>query len=111
MAKSKMLVPVPQPVADALAVALSYMPSRGMTGEEWDTLRERAGQATKRVYKPGHGPRRFPAPWAYVEVGAVRGGYVAGSFVVRDAHDWPVAYVYYDEEPTRRTTAKAVRRG
>jgi hypothetical protein len=110
MPKRKTLIPVPQPVADALAVALASMPSRRMTGEEWDTLRQRAEQATKRVYKPGHGPRRFPVPWSYVETGEDRGGYMAGTFTVKDANGWPVAYVYYDDEPTRRTTAKSVSR-
>ena len=37
-------------------------------------------------------------------------GSITGSFVVKDANEWPVAYVYYDDEPTRRTTAKAVTR-
>ena len=42
--------------------------------------------------------RRFPAPWSVGESEA--------SFVVRDANGQALSYVYYEEEPGRRSAAK-----
>jgi hypothetical protein len=43
-------------------------------------------------------PRRFPAPWSVEELDPC--------FVVRD-HSWQaLAYIYYEEEPGRRSAAK-----
>jgi hypothetical protein len=42
--------------------------------------------------------RRFPAPWAVEEL--------AACFVVRDAHGQALSYVYFEEEPGRRSAAK-----
>jgi hypothetical protein len=47
-------------------------------------------------------PRRFPPPWT-VEEGAP-------CFIVRDANRQAVAYVYCEDEPGRRTTAKLLTR-
>jgi len=43
-------------------------------------------------------PRRFPAPWS-AEV-------TPNCFIVRDADGQQLAYVYYESEPERRSTAK-----
>ena len=42
--------------------------------------------------------RRFPPPWTVEDIGA--------AFVVPDANDQQLAYVYYEEEPQRRSAAK-----
>ena len=43
-------------------------------------------------------PRRFPPPWSIEERPAC--------FIVSDANGQALAYVYYEEEPGRRTAAK-----
>jgi hypothetical protein len=43
-------------------------------------------------------PRRFPPPWSVDERPAC--------FIVNDASGQAIAYVYYEEEPGRRTAAK-----
>ena len=42
--------------------------------------------------------RRFPPPWSVEDIGAC--------FVVKDGAEQKLAYVYYEEEPGRRSTAK-----
>jgi hypothetical protein len=42
--------------------------------------------------------RRFPSPWTVEDLGAC--------FVVIDSGRQKLAYVYYEEEPGRRSTAK-----
>jgi hypothetical protein len=42
--------------------------------------------------------RRFPPPWSVDELEAC--------FVVRDANGQKLAYVYFEEEPGRRSSAK-----
>jgi hypothetical protein len=42
--------------------------------------------------------RRFPPPWSIEDIGA--------AFVVKDGGGQKLAYVYYEEEPGRRSTAK-----
>jgi hypothetical protein len=46
-------------------------------------------------------PRRFPPPWTVEELDAC--------FVVSDANGQKLAYVYFEEEPGRRSAAKARR--
>ena len=43
-------------------------------------------------------PRRFPPPWTVEERPAC--------FIVKDANGQDIAFVYYEEEPGRRTAAK-----
>jgi hypothetical protein len=43
-------------------------------------------------------PRRFPPPWSVEEQSAC--------FVVRDANGQQLSYVYFEEEPGRRSAAK-----
>jgi hypothetical protein len=43
--------------------------------------------------------RRFPAPWTVEEHRGI-------SYIVRDANDFAVAYVYFESEPGRRAAAK-----
>jgi hypothetical protein len=42
--------------------------------------------------------RRFPPPWTIEEYRGI-------SYIVRDANDFPVAYVYFESEPGRRAAA------
>ena len=42
--------------------------------------------------------RRFPPPWTVEEFRGI-------SYIVRDANNLPVAYVYFESEPGRRAAA------
>ena len=42
--------------------------------------------------------RRFPPPWSVEDIGA--------AFVVKDSSGQKLLYVYYEEEPGRRSVAK-----
>ena len=44
--------------------------------------------------------RRFPPPWSVEELGAC--------YVVRDHNGQQLAYVYFEEEPGRRSAAKVL---
>jgi endo-1,4-beta-D-glucanase Y len=44
-------------------------------------------------------PRRFPPPWTVEE-------YNDACFIVRDANKQALPYVYFEEEPGRRSAAK-----
>ena len=46
--------------------------------------------------------RRFPPPWSVEDIGAC--------FVVKDSGGQKLAYVYYEEEAGRRSTAKMLSR-
>jgi hypothetical protein len=46
----------------------------------------------------GPSPGRFPPPWSVEDIGA--------AFVVIDNGGQKLAYVYYEEEPGRRSAAK-----
>jgi hypothetical protein len=43
--------------------------------------------------------RRFPPPWTFEEANRA-------CFIVRDGNNFPVAYVYFEEEPGRRAAAR-----
>ena len=47
-------------------------------------------------------PRRFPSPWIAEETDAC--------FIVRDANGHALAYVYFEEEPGRRSAAHLLTR-
>ena len=47
-------------------------------------------------------PRRFPPPWSIEER--------TESFIVKDATGQPLAYVYFEDEPTRQRTTQRVSR-
>ena len=47
--------------------------------------------------------RRFPPPWTLEELDAC--------FVVRDHNGQQLAYVYFEDEPGRRSVAKLLERG
>jgi hypothetical protein len=46
--------------------------------------------------------RRFPPPWSVEELDAC--------FVVRDGNGQQIAYVYFEDEPGRRSAAKLMTR-
>jgi hypothetical protein len=45
--------------------------------------------------------RRFPRPWDIEEINKA-------AFVVRDNNGTALAYVYFEEEPGRRTTGRSL---
>src|SRR5689334_2398076 len=47
--------------------------------------------------------RRVPPPWSVVEENAA-------CFIVRDANGYPLAYVYFEDEPGRRSAAHLMTR-
>ena len=47
--------------------------------------------------------RRFPAPWSIEELNEA-------CFVVRDHNGQQLAYVYFEDEPARRSAAKLLTR-
>jgi hypothetical protein len=47
-------------------------------------------------------PRRFPPPWSVEELDAC--------FVIRDHNGQALAYVYFEDEPGRRSAAKLLTR-
>ena len=47
-------------------------------------------------------PRRFPPPWSVEELDAC--------FVVRDHNKQQLAFVYFEDEPGRRSAAKLLER-
>jgi hypothetical protein len=47
--------------------------------------------------------KRFPPPWSIEDLGA--------AFVVKDSARHKLAYVYYEEEPGRRSAAKPAVQG
>jgi hypothetical protein len=47
-------------------------------------------------------PRRFPPPWSVEETDAC--------YIVRDANGQALAYVYFEEEPGRRSAAHLLTR-
>jgi len=48
-------------------------------------------------------PRRFPPPWDIEEVNKA-------CFIVRDNNGQALAYIYFEEEPGRRTAANLLSR-
>jgi hypothetical protein len=47
-------------------------------------------------------PRRFPPPWIVEETDAC--------FIVKDAHNQKLVYVYFEDEPGRRAAAHLLTR-
>jgi hypothetical protein len=47
--------------------------------------------------------RRFPPPWTVEEMNSA-------CFIVRDKNGQALAYVYFDDEPTRRSAANLLSR-
>ncbi len=47
-------------------------------------------------------PRRFPPPWSVEES--------EESFIVQDATGQPLAYLYFDDQPQRRSATKRLTR-
>ncbi len=58
--------------------------------------------ASNNVRKMSAPERRFPPPWTVEDIGA--------AFVVMDSAGQKPAYIYYEEEPGRRSAAKLLSR-
>ena len=43
-------------------------------------------------------PRRFRTPWSFTEE--------AESLVIRDAEGYPLAYIYFEDDPARRNLSR-----
>jgi hypothetical protein len=56
-------------------------------------------ERTNKVEQPA---RRFPPPWSIEDIGA--------AFVVKDGAGQKLAYVYFEDEPGRRSAAKLLTR-
>jgi hypothetical protein len=52
-------------------------------------------------------PRRFPPPWSVDDPDTKLG---QDCFIVRDANGYPLAYVYFEDEPGRRSAAHLMAR-
>ena len=48
-------------------------------------------------------PRRFPPPWSVEDIGPE---VQRRAFIVKDSNGQSLAYIYYEEEPGRRSAAK-----
>jgi hypothetical protein len=48
-------------------------------------------------------PRRFPPPWTFDKANHA-------CFIVRDGNRFPVAYVYFENEPGRRAAADLMKK-
>ena len=66
------------------------------------TLRWRV-EIVSGVYNPLMPERRFPPPWTFEEANHA-------CFIVRDANNFAVAYVYFESEPGRRAAAHLMTR-
>jgi hypothetical protein len=62
-----------------------------------------ASPTSRRLSRPANHPsasaRRFPPPWTVEE-------YNDACFILRDCNGQKLAYVYFEEEPGRRSAAK-----
>ena len=47
-------------------------------------------------------PRRFPSPWSVDD-------YNSACFIVRDANGQQLAYIYFEDEPGRRSATKLLK--
>jgi len=63
----------------------------------WRARRRAAARGRKDRPRP-NAQRRFRAPWTAEEYRGI-------SYIVRDANNFPVAYVYFETEPGRRAAA------
>jgi hypothetical protein len=52
-------------------------------------------------------PRRFPPPWSVDDPNMELG---QDWYIVRDANGYPLAYVYFEDEPGRRSAAHLMTR-
>jgi len=64
--------------------------------------RHPAAHKARQHVAPGAMPRRFPPPWSIDESEAC--------FIVRDGDKQALAYVYFENEPGRRSSAKLLTR-
>jgi hypothetical protein len=66
-------------------------------GAYWCSRRHRHGFLPS-GFSLVNAPRRFPSPWSIEDIGA--------AIVVKDASGQKLGYFYYEEEPSRSSTAK-----
>jgi len=62
-----------------------------------------AGRFRKAYHRPMASSRRFPPPWSVEE-------HENKCFIVKDHDGQKLAYVYFEEEPGRRSAAKLLTR-
>ena len=72
--------------------------ARGRVSHIADLLSNLLARILIKVDRTAFSARRFPPPWSVEDVD--------GAFAVKDGSGQKVAYVYYEEEPGRRSAAK-----
>jgi hypothetical protein len=71
---------------------------RGAHTSPWEQLKFRFLRSQERQAPAPMTNRRFPPPWTVEEQSAC--------FIVREANGQALSYVFYEEEPGRRSAAK-----
>src|SRR6516162_4431225 len=96
--RTRMLCPEQRsPVARVASKGIEFRGASGKARGRRGLGREAMGAAAAPKIMPE--TRRFPPPWTFED-------HNHACFIVKDANGLAVAYVYYEEEPGRRTACR-----